>query len=142
MSGGAYGYAYNKVRDMATQLADQEDAYGDPVTPDENTTSRLKLSGLLDRVADVMRAVEWADSGDDPWTDALRAEIARLAGAKRDELAAHHAKIVAAWKGMLGSEPDESPEGRPCMCETEHGDWIHRVDFADKLATLNPNGGA
>ena len=58
------------------------------------------------------------------------------------ELTAHHARIVAAWKGMQGSEPDESPEGRPCMYETEHGDWVHRVDFADKLATLDPNGGA
>ena len=44
MSGGAYGYAYTKVRDMATQLADHEDAWGDPVQKDDNTPYRLQLS--------------------------------------------------------------------------------------------------
>ena len=78
MSGGAYGYAYTKVRDMATQLADKENRWGE-VMVDDNTPYRLQLSGLLGRVADLMRAVEWADSGDDEWTDALRGEITRLA---------------------------------------------------------------
>lgn len=81
MSGGAYNYAYVKVREMATHLVDLEDAWGDPVRKDENTPHRMQLSGLLSRVADLMRDVEWADSGDDEWTDALRDRIARLAGA-------------------------------------------------------------
>lgn len=81
MSGGAYGYAYVKVREMARQLVDMEDDWGDSIPKDENTPHRMQLSGLLMRVADLMRDVEWADSGDNEWTDALRDRIARLAGA-------------------------------------------------------------
>lgn len=54
MSGGAYGYAYRAVEDMADAL-ERESAPG---------TLRLAFASHLHKVVTAMRAVEWVDSGD------------------------------------------------------------------------------
>ena len=70
MSGGSYGYVYAKVMDMADALREW--------SHDENQPSRDELAAHLDRVAEVMRSVEWADSYDTSWDDALREKIRAL----------------------------------------------------------------
>lgn len=59
MSGGSYNYAYSKVREMVDEMCTMErDGYS-PKTP-----LRTAFRGLLERVGDAMKAVEWVDSGD------------------------------------------------------------------------------
>lgn len=68
MSGGHYAYAYQKVRDMADQMDDDiEDGeivkmYDNPTR--YNVKLRKEVIDLLREVSDLMRAIEWEDSGD------------------------------------------------------------------------------
>lgn len=53
MSGGAYGYLYERVQDMAERLRHTD-----------TNMRRAAFRVLLLRVAEAMRAIEWNDSGD------------------------------------------------------------------------------
>lgn len=53
MSGGSYDYAYIKVKDFA-----------DDVMMRSPSAARLAFIRHLYKVADAMKAIEWADSGD------------------------------------------------------------------------------
>lgn len=63
MSGGHYDYAYYKVLDMADTL--EEDLKEKQRHPKKyNTHLRRKVILFLREVSDMMRALEWEDSGD------------------------------------------------------------------------------
>lgn len=65
MSGGHYDYAFSRVRTMADEIR--------PFTP-----LRKAFVDHLRQVAEVMRAVEWADSGDisdEEANDAMRSLV-------------------------------------------------------------------
>lgn len=63
MSGGHYDYAYVRVQEMADAMADAL-----PSLPARgrgiNRPLRRRVIAHLRAVADLMRAVEWEDSGD------------------------------------------------------------------------------
>ena len=64
MSGGSMDYAYWKVRMIAEQYLEGSD---DPL--------RRALATELFEMADVLKAIEWSDSGDtapDEWRDHVR----------------------------------------------------------------------
>ena len=64
MSGGSMDYAYLKARTIAEQLLDGPD---DPL--------RRALATELFEIADVLKAIEWSDSGDtapDEWQNQVR----------------------------------------------------------------------
>lgn len=67
MSGGAYGYSYEKVHDFADAII----TYGqEPL--------RHALKDHLLKISKVMQAVEWADSGDTSWDDELEKQIREI----------------------------------------------------------------
>ena len=64
MSGGSMDYAYSKVRMIAEQFLEDSD---DPL--------RRALATELFEIADVLKAIEWSDSGDtapDEWQNHVR----------------------------------------------------------------------
>lgn len=65
MSGGSYDYVSGRFSDAASTLRDRH-----PRQPHVRA-----LANLLDRIADVMHDVEWADSGDTSWDAGLDAKI-------------------------------------------------------------------
>lgn len=69
MSGGAYDYAYTKVWDFAGELRVR---HKEPLV-------RALASHLLD-VSDLMKDIEWADSGDTDWTEGMNERIRMLIG--------------------------------------------------------------
>lgn len=62
MSGGHYDYAFYKVREMADQLEEDIKEKGHP--RGYNAHLRRKVVVFLRETADMMRALEWEDSGD------------------------------------------------------------------------------
>jgi hypothetical protein len=68
MSGGSYDYFTYKAESAAGTLRERH-----PREPHV-----LALAELLFRVADVMYDIEWADSSDTSWTEALDAKIRAL----------------------------------------------------------------
>lgn len=65
MSGGSYDYVSYKIEGAAAMLRQ--------LHPDQSHV--LALADLLNSIADVMHDVEWADSHDTSWTEALDAKI-------------------------------------------------------------------
>ena len=65
MSGGSYEYVSYRFNDAANTLRARHG--GDALL--------LALAEHLDRLADVMHDIEWADSGDTSWTPDLREQV-------------------------------------------------------------------
>ena len=70
MSGGSWDYAHSKVRNMAQDLREPlVDQYGVWAEPHQ---LRIRLAEHMEALADVMKAIEWADSADtaaDSWIE-------------------------------------------------------------------------
>lgn len=65
MSGGAYDYAYSKVREFGERLTDGETQEGyKPEISSEALALRQRFAAICLLVAEAMKAVEWEDSGD------------------------------------------------------------------------------
>ena len=69
MSGGHYDYAYYKVSDFAYSCVLPQTRYcyttnADIKVPVDNLELRKRLAEHLEKVAEIMREVEWCDSGD------------------------------------------------------------------------------
>lgn len=73
MSGGSYEYVFGRIEGAAHELRDRHDE-----------PHILALAEHLDRIAGVMRAIEWADSGDTLWTEELHDQIRALLGPGAD----------------------------------------------------------
>ena len=79
MSGGHYGYAYSEVDEFANAMLVQnnydytDDEY--KVLPASDYEIRLKVSAHLQKVATLMRAIEWCDSGDTGEDDCHKAMV-------------------------------------------------------------------
>ena len=58
MSGGAYDYAFGKVTEVAEQISEKGDCHAAP------PHLRRAFKEHLRKIADVLRAIEWNDSGD------------------------------------------------------------------------------
>ena len=65
MSGGSYDYVSHKIEEAASGLRDRH----------PNQPHVVALSILLDRIAAVMHDIEWADSCDTSWDEALDESI-------------------------------------------------------------------
>lgn len=61
MSGGHYNYAFCRVEAMADQM---EEDLKEPEQLTPNKPLRKKVIAYLREVAELMRAIEWEDSGD------------------------------------------------------------------------------
>jgi hypothetical protein len=81
MSGGSYDYVYNRFHAAADELRSR---HSEPHV--------IALSRLLDRIGVVMHDIEWADSCDTEWNEALDTSI-RSVITPADEL---HAALDAA----------------------------------------------
>ena len=88
MSGGSYDYVYSRFQDAASTLRDKHPEHLDV----------LALASLLDRIAETMRAIEWADSCDTSWDDELDAAIAAIVRDSTD--AALTARAAAAERKL------------------------------------------
>jgi hypothetical protein len=94
MSGGSYGYAQFKLEEIAEMLRGRH--------PSEELV--LALADHVDALGKVMHDVEWADSGDSSWDDALDASIRNLISpavveaASRDAVAS---RTLTRYGGML-----------------------------------------
>ena len=65
MSGGAYDYVFSHISRAAEDVAARH----------RDKPHVLAFAALLRRCSDVMYAIEWADSGDTAWNEALDAQI-------------------------------------------------------------------
>lgn len=65
MSGGAYDYVFSHINRAADDVARHH--------PDKPHVTAF--AALLRQCSDVMYAIEWADSGDTAWTEALDEKI-------------------------------------------------------------------
>ena len=79
MSGGHYDYAYYKVADFAESCTLPQNRWDSETqkeikVPIDNLKLRKKLAKHLKKVAEIMRAVEWCDSGD-TGEDTLKVEL-------------------------------------------------------------------
>jgi hypothetical protein len=79
MSGGHYDYAYWRVLDFAESCISPQNKWDDEKqqdieVPADNLELREKLAKHLRKVAEIMRAVEWCDSGD-TGEDTLKVEL-------------------------------------------------------------------
>lgn len=65
MSGGHYNYAYHHVQDFADACVLPMMSWDDiEIGPREHLELRERFSKHLKKVAEAMRVIEWADSGD------------------------------------------------------------------------------
>ena len=66
MSGGSWNYAYSKVSIMAEDLESGEESHRWDTNKDRPPQHplRLQLSRHLHHLAEVLKAIEWSDSGD------------------------------------------------------------------------------
>ena len=70
MSGGSLDYAYIGVQEIADRLRYKNtDAYVDEEDPDEELQThpnplRHRLADHIEALSEVLRAIEWSDSGD------------------------------------------------------------------------------
>lgn len=88
MSGGSYDYAYRHL-----------DQFADDLTNEHSETHVRELAEYLRTVATLMRDIEWADSGDDSWSDALDERIRRMVGVDTFEIT-----VNWAWSNPALSE--------------------------------------
>ena len=75
MSGGSWGYAYQKVLAMSEDLAEGLER-GDDESEQSQHPLRVALSRHMAHLAAVLKEIEWADSGDSgeqDWIDAVEA---------------------------------------------------------------------
>ena len=77
MSGGSWNYAYSKVYAMAEDLEFGEETYRWHSDKEQQPQHplRLALSQHMKHLAEVLRAIEWSDSGDnfaDDWIEPTR----------------------------------------------------------------------
>ena len=73
MSGGSWNYAYWKVQSLAEELESGEESYSEDEgeSPPQHPL-RLALSQHMKHLAEVLKAIEWSDSGDtfpDDWIE-------------------------------------------------------------------------
>lgn len=67
MSGGQYDYAYSRVNDFAYSIVQQYESWdtNKPTWTDRPYLAlRQRFAAHLEAVAEAMRTIEWADSGD------------------------------------------------------------------------------
>jgi len=89
MSGGHYDYAYWKVSDFAESCAQPQNTWDfdkqqDVQVPVDNLELREKLAKHLRKVAEIMRAVEWCDSGD-TGEDTLKIQLEEFLSTIKEE---------------------------------------------------------
>lgn len=70
MSGGAYDYIEYKVRGCAEDLRAKH----------AKEPHVVALAAHMEALADLLHRIEWADSGDTSWSDALDDDIRRFVG--------------------------------------------------------------
>jgi len=110
MSGGAYDYSYRKAADMSEAMLSRDDL----------TSAQHEFAAHLNTVAEVMRAVEWAHSGDTSIEDADTAIRNLLGDRKRD--AGIRAQLVAAleraeeWMAEDGCDCCQDAPGTCALC--------------------------
>ena len=68
MSGGSYDYVEHRLNDCASTLRARH----------RDMPHVMALAALLDELSGVMHDIEWADSGDTSWNDALDAKIRQI----------------------------------------------------------------
>lgn len=85
MSGGAYNYAYTDVSRLADDIAGGH----------QTNTLVQAFCRHMKEIADVCRAIEWADSGDSVWDDALRARLRAIVTPARERAMAVETVRVA-----------------------------------------------
>ena len=93
MSGGSYNYAYSRVEDMASEMKMRH----------ATQPTILAFATHLERVAEAMRAVEWADSSDTTWDNDLYAQLRSFNGGNAESLEA--VKIAANLRDALNAMP-------------------------------------
>ena len=77
MSGGSWDYAYSKVLAAADMLAERLDGCS---SESEEALLRLRLIEHMTALADVMKAIEWSDSGDtqpNAWVEPTRGFLSK-----------------------------------------------------------------
>lgn len=85
MSGGAYNYAYTDVSRLADDIAGGH----------QTNTLVQAFCRHMKEIADVCRDIEWADSGDSVWDDALRARLrAIVTPAREREMATEEVRVA------------------------------------------------
>lgn len=109
MSGGSYDYVSGRLADAASTLRSRH----------ATETHVVALARLIDAIADVMHDIEWADSSDTTWDDALDAKI-RTIISPTDELAVAVEQATQAehnLRAALAAADARGPVGRGVEAE-------------------------
>lgn len=104
MSGGSYDYIEWKVRACADEM----------IRRHATRPHVVALAHLMEELAELLHRIEWADSGDTSWNDALDDDIRRFVGigavldaATAQALAAREALDVTIRLATEENTPDE-----------------------------------